>query len=182
MTKRALVYFLAAAAAFGAGRAASPPADDKGAGVVIGDRFPLSTLCYENARDGALGAEALLPCDQSLQTEQLSGRRRAVVYTNRGVINFNSGDYEASAVDFTAALDLGIFLRARVLVNRGLAYEVLRYEALARADYRAALEISPGNDTAKRRLAELEKPLYERTQIPRRITAEAPSDDHDDGS
>lgn len=160
--------------------AASAQEGDGAATIVIG--FPLSDQCYRNASDGVVGAESLAPCDQSLATESLSNRRRAVVYANRGVINFNSGDYETAVLDFTASLDLGIFVRSRLLVNRGLAYEVLRYEALARADYRAALDSSPGNETAKRRLAELEKPFYERSQVPRKITAEAPGDGPDDDS
>jgi tetratricopeptide (TPR) repeat protein len=175
-----LIFAIGALLGLVGGAFAEPRGD--GMKTVIGDRFPLSRLCYENARDEEIGAEALLPCKQSLETEQLSDRRRAVVYANRGVIQFHSGDYEAAVLDFTAALDLGIFLPSRLHVNRGLAYEVLRYDALARADYRAALAISPGNEIAKRRLAELEKPFYERSQIPRKITAEAPAEDPEEDS
>ncbi len=156
--------------------AAAAPDEEPGSRVVIGDRFPLAQACYEKARDGATGSEGLAPCDQSLESEQLTKHRRAIVYANRGVVQYNSGDYAAAINDFTSSLDLDVFAASQVHANRGLAYEVLRFEALARADYQKALAINSDNQLAKRRLAELAKPYFERSQIPRRITAEAPAE------
>ena len=146
---------------------------DEAGGVKIGPAFPLMDACYRMAIDGATGAEGLEPCDRSLANEPLTDRRRAVVHANRGVVQFNSGDYGAAAEDFTAALDLGINVRARILVNRGLCFEALRYDSLARADYEAALSFNPDNAVALRRLEELKKPTFERSGVPRRITADA---------
>lgn len=153
--------------------AAVAQSDEPGSRVVIGERFPLADACYQNARDGVTGGDGLAPCDQSLKSEQLTKRRRAIVHANRGVVQYNSGDYAAAIGDFSASLDLGVYASSQVHANRGLAYEVLRFEALARADYQEALNFNPKNDLARRRLAELDKPFLERSQIPRRITAEA---------
>jgi tetratricopeptide (TPR) repeat protein len=150
--------------------------EQPGARTVIGEPFPLSIECFEAARDGASGARGIAPCDRSLAEEALDDRRRAIVFANRGVVQFNSGNYEAAGLDFTAALDFRVLNRSRVLANRGLAYEVLRYEALARADYREALALNPNNAIANRRLAELEKPYLERSHVPRKINAEAPGE------
>ena len=150
--------------------------DEPASRVIIGELFPLADACYQNARDGLTGGDGLLPCNQSLDSEPLTNRRRAVVHANRGVVQYNSGDYAAAISDFTAALDLRVYATAQVHANRGLAYEVLHFEALARADYQKALTINPKNDLAARRLAELDKPFLERSQIPRRITAEAPAE------
>ncbi len=154
-----------------AGLALAQQGEDSG--VKIGPAFPLMDACYRMAVDGATGAEGLEPCDRSLANEPLTDRRRAIVHANRGVVQFNSGDYGAAAEDFTAALDLGINVRARILVNRGLCFEALRYDSLARADYEAALDFNPDNEIALRRLEELKKPTFERSGVPRRITADA---------
>lgn len=146
---------------------------DEDSGVIIGPAFPLMEACYRMAVDGAVGAEGLEPCNRSLANEPLTDRLRSIVYANRGVVQFNSGDYGAAAEDFTAALDLGINVRARILVNRGLCFEALRYDSLARADYEAALDFNPDNEIALRRLEELKKPTFERSGVPRRITADA---------
>ncbi len=129
--------------------------------------------CFANARNEVIGKDAISPCTRAIKNTGLSVRKHAIAYANRGVINFNMGNYEAAIEDFTASLDRDIHVRARVLTNRGLAYEALRFDALARADYKAALEIKKTEPTALRRLEELSKPLYERNGVPRRITAEA---------
>lgn len=143
--------------------------------VVIGNETPLYQKCYENARDSLSSSDALEPCNRALQEEALTRRKTAIVYANRGVVQFNLGDYQAAVSDFTASLDHNINLKARIYANRGLSYEALQYEALARADYQAALSHDQDNDIASRRLQELEKPLYERSKLPRKITAEAPA-------
>lgn len=143
--------------------------------TVIGEKTPLFHLCFENARDGDIDPGALEPCDRSLAEEQLTPRRTAIVHANRGVVQFNLGDYEAAVADFSAALRLGIHVQAKIYANRGLAYEALRYDALARADYQAALVVNSHNAIAKRRLEELKKPRYDRSNLPRKITAELPS-------
>lgn len=90
---------------------------------------------------------------------------------NRGVILYNLGDYDDAVADFSTALDLNINVKARVLANRGLAYEALGAEHLARTDYTAALAFNPDNKIAQRRLEELKKPIYERSRPPSRINA-----------
>jgi tetratricopeptide (TPR) repeat protein len=154
-----------------AGLAAAAGAEEPVSKSVIGEEFPLAAACFENAQDGAFGAKALKPCDDSLESESMSERRRAIVLANRGVIQFNSGFYDAAVADFTTSLDLGVYAASRVLVNRGLAYEALRHDELARRDYKRALELSPNNRTAKRRLEELAKPYLDRTKVPVRIEA-----------
>ena len=114
-------------------------------------------------------------CDKALETETLSPRKTVAAHVNRGVIYYNLGEYEAALEDFTHALDLDVHAHAKTLVNRGLTYEALSYDALAKADYKAALALRPGNRTALRRLEQLDKPLYERTRIPKTITAGAPA-------
>lgn len=160
-------FFAAVSALFAASQ---QPGDG---GVVFGPQFPAMEACYRMASDGEVGAAALDPCDRALASEPLGNRQQAIVHANRGVVLFNSGDYEAAVEAFTQSLDLGINVRARILVNRGLAYEALRYDSLARADYEQALAISPGNAAAQRRLGELDKPPYERVRPPRRLTADA---------
>ena len=157
--------------------AAAAPAQEEGIGAktVVGNRFPLYLQCFENARDGDIGPEALTPCNQSLEEEGLSQRRTAIAHANRGVIQFNIGDYAAAITDYTTALRLGINVQARILANRGLAHEALGNDALARADYQAALVINPKNATAASRLEELKKPLYDRSKLPRKITVELPT-------
>lgn len=148
-----------------------PPAQVK---IIIGVKTPLQQACYENARNQLANYEALAPCDQALETETLSQRKIAVTHVNRGVIYYNLGEYEAAAQDFSQALQLNIFVRAKTLVNRGLAYEALAFDALAKADYAAALIANPDNATAQRRLKELEKPVYDRTHVPKKIRAGTP--------
>lgn len=140
--------------------------------VTIGGA-PQSFLdCYANAQSGDVSPAAIAPCDRSLEKESLTERQKAVVYVNRGVIRFNIGDYSAAVADFTDALDLRIFARARTYVNRGLSFEAMGRDRRARADYEAALEINSNHPIATRRLQELDKPLYERSKPPRRITVE----------
>lgn len=143
--------------------------------IVLGKKAPLADACYENARDAFEDYEALEPCDLSLETEPLSQRRRAGVHANRGVIYYNIGEYESAIEDFTASLDLEIKVVAKVRTNRGLAYEALGYESLARTDYVAALNHDPDYTDASDRLKELEKPLYERSRLPRKIRVQAPA-------
>ena len=143
--------------------------------IVIGKKAPLADACYENARDAFEDYEALEPCNLSLENEPLMQRRRAGVYANRGVIYYNIGEYESAIEDFTASLDLNINVVAKVRTNRGLAYEALGYEALARTDYIAALNHDPDYADASDRLKELEKPIYDRSRLPRKIRVEAPA-------
>ena len=133
--------------------------------------------CYRNALNGVTRGDPLRPCDRALEKEGITRRQRAVTYGNRGVIQFNIGDYEAAAADFTASLDHGIHVIAKMHVNRGLCYEALGMDALARQDYRAALVVNEDHPVALRRLEELSKPLYERSRLPRRITTELPARD-----
>ncbi len=149
--------------------------EEIGAKTVIGPKIPLYHRCFENARDGDIDPGALDPCNRSLTEEELTPRKSAIAHANRGVVQFNLGDYEAAVADFSAALRLGIHVRAKIYVNRGLSHEALRYDALARADYQAALAVNPDNAIAARRLEELKKPLYDRSSLPRKITAELPS-------
>ncbi len=143
--------------------------------VVVGSKWPLANSCYENARDAREDYEAVEPCNRSLESESLSQRRRAGVHANRGVIYYNIGEYEQSIDDFTTSLALDINVVAKIRANRGLSYEALGYENLAKADYIEALNINPKNKVATERLLELSKPLYERSTIPRKITVEAPN-------
>ncbi len=142
--------------------------------IVLGDKTPFAGACYENARDGREDYEAVEPCNVSLESEPLSQRRRAGVRANRGVIYYNIGEYQRSIDDFTASLDLDINVVAKVRTNRGLAFEALGHESLARADYAAALVHNPNYAVATERLKELRKPIYERSTLPRKITVEAP--------
>jgi tetratricopeptide (TPR) repeat protein len=152
---------------------ASAGNEDAAIKTVIGDKTPLFHKCYEHARDGDISVEALVPCNRSIEEEDLTRRKKAILYANRGVIQFNIGDYEAAVDDFTLALDNNIHVQARLYANRGLSFEALGYDALARADYHAALAVNPDNAVALRRLEELQKPLYDRSRPPRRITADA---------
>lgn len=143
--------------------------------MTISLETPRHSACYDHARNGVARYDALEDCDKALETEPLSRRETVAAHVNRGVIYYNLGEYEAALEDFTQALDLDVYAQAKTLVNRGLTYEALSDDALAKADYKAALELKPDNRTARRRLEELEKPLYERTRIPRTITAGSPS-------
>ena len=143
--------------------------------IILGKKTPLADACYENARDALEDYEALEPCNLSLENEPLTQRRRAGVHANRGVIYYNIGEYESAIEDFTASLDLEINVVAKVRTNRGLAYEALGYESLARTDYIAALNHDPNYADASDRLKELEKPIYDRSRLPRKIRVEAPA-------
>ena len=143
--------------------------------ITVVNETPLHRKCYEHARDRVAEHSALAACDRSIETESLSPRQIAVTYANRGVINYNLGDYGGAVDDFTKALDRNIHTKAKIHANRGLSYEALFFDGLARADYEAALAADPDNRTAARRLEELDKPAYERARPPRRITAEAPT-------
>ena len=142
--------------------------------VVIGNLTPLYHQCFDNASNGRSSFDALAPCNESLEKERLNDRKIAIAHANRGVIHYNIGAYEEAVSDFTEALDRNIHVRAKLLANRGMAYEALSADSLARADYAAALAINPKYAVAKKRFEELSKPIYERSRIPRRITAEAP--------
>lgn len=154
--------------------AAAQSTDTPSVVVTIGNKTPLHFRCFEHARDGDASQQAVEACSQSLENEPLTPRKRAINHANRGVVYFNIGDYESAIGDFTQALALNINDRAKLYANRGLTYETLRYDALARADYQAALAINPDHELAAHRLDELSKPLYERSRLPKRITAEAP--------
>ncbi|MBT8473730.1 MAG: hypothetical protein HKN14_04930 [Marinicaulis sp.] len=78
----------------------------------------------------------------------------AAAYANRGVIHFNIGIYETAISDFSQSLDLGKNYRV-LLANRGMAYETLGLENLARVDYEAALAFWASYKDAKKRLAQL---------------------------
>lgn len=167
---------VAAAAALAAWPLASAePLQDDEYRIVVALSNPLAVECYENARDEKTGAEAIEPCDKSLESESLTSRRQAVVRANRGVILYNSGAYDEAVDDFTISLDLGIFVPARILTNRALAYEALRYDNLARADYQRALLLNSGEERARLRLEEMKKPYLERSKVPRKISVEAPA-------
>jgi len=162
--------FLVAAVFEGPGRA-----DDRfELKVTLGQEHPLAIACFNNARDGGDHYDALTPCHRALAEYRLTDRKRAIVYANRGVIQFNVGDYDAAVSDFSTALDLKIHVQAKIHANRGLSYEALSLDYLAKADYQAALSINPSHRTARERLEELKKPLYDRSRLPRKITAEAP--------
>ncbi len=139
--------------------------------TVIENTIPYFDDCYRNARDGGADYALLRSCDLALENEALTRRLTAIAHVNRGVIRYNLGDYEDAIEDFSAALDLDIHVKAKVLVNRGLSYEAANAERLARIDYESALAFNPGNETARRRLEELKKPIYERSKLPARINA-----------
>lgn len=164
-----LATFLASAAASGALAGRSDERFE--VKTVIRNGAPEFEQCYQNALSGGGDYDNITPCDAALGTEALSQRKTAIVHVNRGVIFYNLGDYSSAADDFTKALDLGINVKAKVLVNRGLTFEALNEERLARRDYEAALAFNPDNRTAQRRLEELAKPLYERSRPPARINA-----------
>lgn len=169
MTRMALVIALAALAAPFTAAAKDPDITTK---TVIGRKMPNFEKCYENALNlGGDDFDEIEPCNVALESEQLTPRRTAIVYVNRGVIYYNLGEYHLAVDDFSAALDGAIHVKAKVLVNRGLSYEALNEDQRARRDYQAALAFNPENITAKRRLEELEKPLYERSRPPSRINA-----------
>ena len=142
--------------------------------IILGHKTPLADICYKNARDGLENYEAAEPCNTSLESEPLNRHRRAGVHANRGVIYYNIGEYELSIEDFTASLELDINVVAKIRTNRGLAFEALGYDNLARSDYAAALVHNPDYTVASERLQELRKPVYERSRQPRKITVEAP--------
>ena len=139
--------------------------------AVIENSNPYLQDCYLNARQSDADYDLLKPCDLALEDETLTPRKTAILHVNRGVIRYNLGDYEDAIDDFSAALDLDINVKAKVLVNRGLSYESLGADRRARRDYESALAFNPGNDTARRRLEELKKPIYERSRLPTRINA-----------
>ncbi|GJL90396.1 tetratricopeptide repeat protein [Hyphococcus sp.] len=139
--------------------------------TVIENGNPQFQECYQNARDGGSTYDLLKPCDLALSQEKLTRRKTAIIHVNRGVIRYNLGEYVPAIEDFSAALDLGIHVRAKVLVNRGLSFEALKDDPQAARDYEAALAFNPDNITAKRRLEELQKPIYERSRTPSRINA-----------
>ena len=172
----ALAGFIGAAAAqqFG-GASTQQKGDTYEWSITISLDAPHHSACYDHARNGVASYDAVEDCDKALETETLSPRKTVAAHVNRGVIYYNLGEYEAALEDFTHALDLDVHAHAKTLVNRGLTYEALSYDALAKADYKAALAIRPNNQTALRRLEQLDKPLYERTRIPKTITAESPA-------
>lgn len=139
--------------------------------TVVQNKIPHFDDCYRNAADGGADYALLRPCDLALENASLTQRQTAILHVNRGVIRYNLGDYEDAIDDFSTALDLDINVKAKVLVNRGLSYEAVSAERLARVDYESALAFNPDNQTARRRLGELKKPVYERSRLPSRINA-----------
>lgn len=171
MKRRLIIFALCLA---GVASSAQGAEESFGVKTVLGQKTPLYHQCFENARDGDIDSGALEPCDRSLAEEELTPRKTAIAYANRGVVQFNLGDYEAAVSDFSSALRLGIHVQAKIYANRGLSHEALHYDVLARADYEAALKINPSHAVAARRLEELKKPIYDRSTLPRKITAELP--------
>ena len=159
--------------------AASLPdaASDDGRHVIGGSDLPAA--CYRHARRGDVHQDAVDLCTRAIEEARAPINRTASI-VNRGVVHYNGGRYALAAADFGAVIEAGS-KNARVLVNRGLAYEQLgqeargaqaaRYVALARADYEAALALRPGDATATRRLGELAKPKLERAPLRGRVTA-----------
>ena len=164
-----------ALAGFVGGASAQQKGDTYEWSITISLDAPHHSACYDHARNGVATYDAVEDCDKALETETLSPRKTVAAHVNRGVIYYNLGEYEAALEDFTYALDLDVHAHAKTLVNRGLTYEALSYDALAKADYKAALALRPDNQTALRRLEQLDKPLYERTRIPKTITAGSPA-------
>ena len=140
-------------------------------GAELGNRVTLGggeavTACYQAARRGAATEAAVRVCTRAIETATRPINRTAST-VNRGVIHFGAAEYELAIADFTTAIDDYGTRNPRVFVNRGLAFEQVRpgdpaFEARARADYEAALSISPENATAKRRLDALGRPFLER--------------------
>ena len=149
---------------------AAPPDTDTRTVIVGGE--DRAADCYEAARRGEGSLAAVAACDEAIEGAAFAINRTAS-RVNRGVVHYNGARYAEAVADFSGVIDAGT-ASARVLVNRGLAYEQMgrnerRYDALAAADYARALERQPRNRVARRRLDELAKPVLERTPLARRI-------------
>lgn len=154
--------------------------------IVTGDT--LTRRCYRKAADGAASEYAIDLCSRAHDQAERLGlvRNRTASIVNRGVVRYNRGQYGHAAADFGTAIDAYATRNPHVLVNRGLAYEAWRpgdahLEALARADYEAALQRSPKHGLALRRLEELGKPYLERTPASRTLIAGGRADGADRG-
>ena len=125
--------------------------------------------CFRQAQRRRAGPDALRICTLAIERSRTAHNRKAS-HVNRGVIRYNAADYALAIEDFTAAIEDYGSKDARVFVNRGLAYEMVapgdpKREALARADYEAALRARPDNKVAASRLEALKLPYLERRPL-----------------
>ena len=130
--------------------------------------------CYRFAAGGVTSERAIDTCTRAIAASADHPLNLTASTVNRGVIYYNAAEYARAVEDFSTAIDTYETRNPIVFVNRGLAYEGLRpgdpiLEKRARADYEAALAISPDSATAKRRLKMLDRPFLERRDPPQRI-------------
>ena len=141
--------------------------------VILGDMDAV-TRCYRFARSGTATDRAISTCTRAIEASARHPFNRTASTVNRGVVLYNAAEYARAIEDFGTAIDVYRTRNPKVFVNRGLAYESAApgdaaYEARARADYEAALALSPEARTAKRRLEALERPYLERRDRPQRV-------------
>lgn len=146
--------------------------------VIFGDLRDVRA-CHDAAQDRDASDAAVTHCDSALRLDGLSETNRRASFANRGVLHYLRGDYAAARDDFTDAIALGGPDRASIFSNRGLAYEQIArgdpaIDALAAADYQAALSEDPDQTLARARLEQLALPFAQRRKLARVSLAALP--------
>lgn len=113
--------------------------------VVLGESP--AARCYENAMRAYVGRSALEPCDQALESYQLTRTDRQRTWVNRAVVNLHLREPEQALADLQQAVDLG-FDSPEIEMNRSAA--LIRLERYEEAIAAATIALDAGlNDVEK---------------------------------
>jgi tetratricopeptide (TPR) repeat protein len=116
-----------------------------GSSIVLGESQ--GSACYQEAKFGHSGREALKTCNAALTDGLLTHKDIAATYVNRGIVRSTSGDLDGAIDDYNHALQLNPLL-GEAFANRGTVYiRTAKYsEALVELDRALSLELeAPAN-------------------------------------
>jgi len=106
--------------------------------TVIGN--PDADDCYLATMLPYIDAEAsIVSCNLALYTRRTSGRDRASILVNRGILYNHMGEYSAAFQDFNAALEI-VSDYPEAYINRGNAFFHIGQVERAIADYNRAIQ------------------------------------------
>ena len=106
--------------------------------TVIGN--PDADDCYRATILPYLAAEhSIVSCNLALNTRRVSGRDRASILVNRGILYNHMGEYAAALGDLNAALEL-VSDYPEAYINRGNAFFYTGQVERAIADYNQAIQ------------------------------------------
>jgi tetratricopeptide (TPR) repeat protein len=108
--------------------------------LIIGES--LGASCYQEAKQGRSGREAIAICDLAIDNEVMSRTDKAATYVNRGIIRSSSGDLKGAINDYNKALQINPNM-AEAFANRGTVFirQANYTKALTELDRALSLEL-----------------------------------------